>query len=169
MEKFQEAREQMESRDELVAGTKITVELLKPSCHLTGACWKSFRKHVISFDDWVPKRRVVTEEEKKQHKETRKGKVYFIDVVYNVPKEKQAMKRTVDAAQGTSKAGSSGMAFGSGGDADTSSEDEAPTGEWLFAVLSGRPSTSIKAGSIKTISSEDDAEAPGAKMAKLDA
>ena len=79
---FETARLKMEARDDLSVGSRETVQLLKPSCHLTEACWKSFRGHVCSVEGWSTKRRVATEEEKKKHGETRKGRVYFVDVIY---------------------------------------------------------------------------------------
>ena len=87
MKKFETARLEMESRKDLKAGTRVTVQLLQPSCHLTEACWKSFRKHVCSLQRWSAKRRVATEQEKKLHGETRKGRVYFVDVIYSVPQQ----------------------------------------------------------------------------------
>jgi len=123
--KFEEAREQLESKEDLKPGTKITMELLKPSCHLTGPCWTTFLRHVRSHEGWVAKRREATAEEKQQHKETRKGKVYFIDLVFNVPKAKGIMeKKPVTAVQGISGAGSSGGMFGSPNDEEESSEDD---------------------------------------------
>jgi len=133
--KFQEAREELEGREDLVAGSKITVELLKPSCHLTGACWSTFLRHVRSHEGWVAKRREATAEEKKQHKETRRGKVYFVDVVYNVPKGKPG-KKPVAAAQGSSKAGGSGDMFGSPNDDESSEkEDEKPAKKAKIIVV----------------------------------
>ncbi|XP_063684556.1 DNA-directed RNA polymerase II subunit RPB1-like [Bolinopsis microptera] len=82
---FETARLKMEARDDLSVGSRETVQLLKPSCHLTEACWKSFRGHVCSVEGWSTKRRVATEAEKKKHGETRKGRVYFVDVIYSVP------------------------------------------------------------------------------------
>ena len=87
MKTFESARLRMESRNDLQAGSTETVQLLKPSCHLTEACWKSFRKHVCGIEGWAAKRRVASEEEKKRHGETRKGKVYFVDVIYTVPRK----------------------------------------------------------------------------------
>lgn len=89
---FEQARVIMEARDDLQPGDRETVELLKPSCHLTNACWVTFRKLVISYPGWATKRRVATEEEKKQHGEKRKGKVYFTDVIYSVPKSSESRR-----------------------------------------------------------------------------
>ena len=89
---FETARLKMEARDDLSVGSRETVQLLKPSCHLTEACWKSFRGHVCSVEGWSTKRRVATEEEKKKHGETRKGRVYFVDVIYLPSQNKQKPK-----------------------------------------------------------------------------
>jgi len=123
--KFQEAREHLESPALACGpGTKVAIGLLKPSCHLTGPCWTSFLRHVRSHEGWVAKRREATAEEKQQHKETRKGKVYFIDLVFNVPKA----KKPVTAVQGISRAGSSGGMLASPNDdeEESSEEDETP-------------------------------------------
>ena len=84
---FETVRLTMEAREDLQPGFRETFELLKPSCHLTKACWASFRKHVRSFNGWRAKRRIATPEEKKKHGETRKGNVYFTDVTYSVPRK----------------------------------------------------------------------------------
>jgi len=137
--KFKQAREQMEKRNDVQPGSKQTVELLKPSCHLVEACWQSFRKHVLSHNGWLAKRRVATEQEKKNHGEKRKGKVYFVDVIFSVPQlnvpkpkvktpkkrsleedkkvppitsffeAKKLKKGSVEEAEGKSEAGSSAM------------------------------------------------------------
>ena len=92
---FETARLNMEARDDLEL--RETVELLKPKCHLTGACWKTFRKHVMGFEGWTIKRRVATEEEKKKSGQKRKSAVYFIDVTYSVPSSKRShVKRVVE-------------------------------------------------------------------------
>lgn len=83
---FETLRLEMEARNDLEAGFRETIELLKPSCHLTQACWKSFRAHVLSFEGWTAKRRAATETEKKESKEKRKGTVYFTEVTYSVKK-----------------------------------------------------------------------------------
>ena len=81
--------------------SKMRRLLLEPSCHLTGACWSTFSKHVRSFPGWMAKRRVATLEEKEASKEKRKGKVYFVDIVYDPAKaathqaSKEAYKRAV--------------------------------------------------------------------------
>merc|ERR1719186_1874950 len=112
-----------EGRIDLAVGTKHTVELLKPPCHLTAACWSTFLRHVRSHEGWVAKRREATADQKKQYKETRKGKVYFVDVIFSVPKPKEKEKRakkdglvqtklvfgaSKESAQGSSKAEKSG-------------------------------------------------------------
>ena len=93
---FETARLEMQSREDLKAGSRVTVQLLKPSCHLTQACWKTFRAHVKTFEGWSTRRRAATEEEKKQHKEKRKSTVYFTEVTYTVPRN-QDKKRQLDS------------------------------------------------------------------------
>ena len=64
------------------AQTNVTVQLLKPSEHLTGLCWSTFAKYVKQSPGWTAKRREATSAEKVEHKETRKHKCYFVDVIY---------------------------------------------------------------------------------------
>ena len=80
------------------AGEKSTFELLKPSCHLTGACFKDFRKHVRGFTGWSVVRREATPAEKMASGETRRGKVYFTSVVYN-PKIKKRKAKDAQAKE----------------------------------------------------------------------
>jgi hypothetical protein len=81
--------------------SKMRRLLVEPSCHLTGACRSTFSKHVRSFPGWMAKRRVATLDEKEASKEKRKGKVYFVDIVYDPAKatkhqaSKEAYKRAV--------------------------------------------------------------------------
>ena len=110
MEKFKEAQEEMEKRTDLEPGSNHIVPLLKPSCHLSNQCWSNFYNHVRKVEGWTTKRRLTTAEEKRLYKEMRKGKVYFVDVIYNVPeKEKKVMKRCLEEA--FEKAGSSGASL----------------------------------------------------------
>ena len=88
---FDTARLEMESRDDLSAGSRESVQLLKPSCPLTQACWKSFRGHVQGFEGWTTRRRVATEEEKKKHGEKRKSAAYFTEITYTVPRNKREL------------------------------------------------------------------------------
>ena len=62
---------------------KTTVELLTPSCHLTGACWKSFSKYVRENKGWSIKRVEATDQQKRASGEKRKGKVYFVSVTFD--------------------------------------------------------------------------------------
>lgn len=79
--------------------TPTTVELLKPSTHLTQPCWRDFKKFIGQHAGWSAKRRQATEAEKRQHGETRKAAVYFVDVTYKPPASKKtatnAGKKTV--------------------------------------------------------------------------
>ena len=86
MKAFETVRLETEARTDLKAGSRETIQLLKPSCHLTQACWKSFRAHVQSFEGWTVKRRAATEAEKKESKEKRKSTVYFTIVSFSVKK-----------------------------------------------------------------------------------
>ena len=63
-----------------------TYELLKPSTHLTQPCWRDVKKYIVSHPGWSAKRRQATEAEKRQHGETRKAAVYFVDVSFKPPK-----------------------------------------------------------------------------------
>ena len=65
--------------------TKTTYDLLTPSCHLTSHTWSTFRDHVRTFPGWSAKRVAASDAEKAEHKETRKGKVYFVKVVFAPP------------------------------------------------------------------------------------
>ena len=76
-----------------------TVELLKPSTHLTQPCWRDFKKFVGQHAGWSAKRRQATDDEKRQHGETRKAAVFFVDVTYKPP----ASKKTAAAGKKTVK------------------------------------------------------------------
>ena len=71
---------------------KVTVELLKPSTHLTQPCWTAFNKRVKARAGWTAKRRVATNEEKRASGETRQGKCYFVDVTFDPKKAEKARK-----------------------------------------------------------------------------
>lgn len=89
IKEFETARLEMESRDDLRGGYLETIQLLDPSCHLTQACWKSFRKHVQGCEGWSTRRRAATEAERKEHKVKRKSTAYFTEVTYSVPRDKE--------------------------------------------------------------------------------
>ena len=76
------------------AGLKVTLDLLDPSCHLTTACWASFKKHVIATvakgGRWAVSRREATGQEKLASGETRKAKCYFVVATYTPVQTKQA-------------------------------------------------------------------------------
>lgn len=78
---------------------KVTVELLKPSTHLTQPCWSAFNKHVKKNAGWSAKRRVATEEEKRASGEKRQAKCYFVDVTF-CPKAKAAAIKKAEKAAG---------------------------------------------------------------------
>ncbi|CAB9506679.1 expressed unknown protein [Seminavis robusta] len=84
-----------------IPGNKIEAKnLIKPNCHLTGPSWRDFSRAVRAHEGWNVKRRVATAAQKKAYKETRQGKVYFIDAIYTVPggaapKKKKASTKTM--------------------------------------------------------------------------
>jgi len=101
--------------------TKTTTQLLAPSCHLTTACYPSFRQFVAESPGWRARRRVATAAEKAAHGETRKAKCYFIDVIFTPPKKPRRQQSAAAAAsslgaergervQGTAAAGAAGAA-----------------------------------------------------------
>lgn len=55
----------------------VTEEVVPPSVHLTEACWKTFKQHVLATG-CTCKRREATVQERIASKETRKGKLYVI-------------------------------------------------------------------------------------------
>lgn len=61
---------------------KEPTTLLQPAEHLTAPCWRDFKAHVKSFAGWEAKRTTATEAQKTAAKETRKGKVYFVQVLF---------------------------------------------------------------------------------------
>jgi hypothetical protein len=90
--KFDKARQDfLLTPEPKVSGSSHTIQLLQPKCHLMGKTYPIFRKHVLKFAGWKVKHRVATAEEKLAAKEMRKGKVYFIDVIYTVPKAMKEM------------------------------------------------------------------------------
>ena len=89
------------------AGDTATIELLKPSCHLTQVCWSSFSKYVKAAG-WKVKRRAASEAEKKAHGETRKATVYFVDVTFTAQNNnKKAPKATLSSSSTSSSSSSS--------------------------------------------------------------
>ena len=67
--------------------TKTTYELLDPKQHLTGACYTSFRKFVMSHAGWTVRRTETTAEDRARYKITRVGKTFFVSVVYDPKKD----------------------------------------------------------------------------------
>jgi hypothetical protein len=90
---FDTSRGEIEAEAD-AAGAAKTIKLLDPSCHLTDACWKTFKKHVLDNRGWTHvKRRVATDQEKRAHGEKRKGKCYFVDITYD-PRKKNKLAAT---------------------------------------------------------------------------
>jgi hypothetical protein len=125
-------------------GEKITIPLTSPAEHLTGPCWRGtyvmmfhvttyrgtftfshpiypcivpdFSKAVRRNDGWDVKRVAATDQQKKAFREARKGKVYFVDVIYTVPGGKVSKRRvkktsTSAAAPAAKKAKTGGGAI----------------------------------------------------------
>ena len=78
-------------------GNKIgPIPLTKPNCHLTGPCWRDFSRQVRQYEGWDVKRVAATPEQKKGYRETRRGKVYFINAYYTVPGSKKRAPKIVN-------------------------------------------------------------------------
>ena len=75
---FMEMKQEVEKQGVAVVGRN----LLKPSTHLTNACWKDFKAFVIKNAGWKVRRREASLIEKRALGEFRKGSTYFIDVSY---------------------------------------------------------------------------------------
>jgi hypothetical protein len=76
---FDAQKQVVEARAAEGDGDVITVQLLKPTSHLTINCWSAFSKHVKISPGWKAKRRVATPEEKAAYQMgSRYGKVYFV-------------------------------------------------------------------------------------------
>ena len=74
-----------ETAASIAAGLPFTCLLTSPGTHLTSASWSDFNKSVKAKHGaagWKVKRRVATPEEKLKAKETRKGKTYWIDLIW---------------------------------------------------------------------------------------
>ena len=84
-------------------GKKISIPLTLPNHHMTGPCYRDLRKHIISKDGWDVKRVTATPEQRREYRETRKGKSYFINAVYKVqgvePKKKRSRKSPPEKAK----------------------------------------------------------------------
>jgi len=61
----------------------VTEEVVPPAVHLTDACWKTFKQHVLAAG-CTTKRREATREERIASKQTRQGKLYVISVTVPV-------------------------------------------------------------------------------------
>eukprot|EP00984_Skeletonema_dohrnii_P000979 scaffold316_cov122-Skeletonema_dohrnii-CCMP3373.AAC.11 len=96
-------------------GEKITIPLTMPNFHLTQACFRDLKKHVVKNSGWDLKRVECTEKQKKQHKIKKKSKAYFVNATYQVPGKKSKKK-----ASATKKAASTSAASATKKTASTS-------------------------------------------------
>ena len=64
--------------------------LLDPTTHLTQLCSSSFRRHVKRHKNWSTWRRKATEEEKKEHLQTKKSASYFVYLRFGKAKKNKA-------------------------------------------------------------------------------
>ena len=79
LERFESAKKSFENYMNDLNITKNDWALVNlPNNHLTDYCWKQFREFV-ERNGYKARRRTASKEEKDSYKETRKGKVYFID------------------------------------------------------------------------------------------
>lgn len=72
-------------------GEKISIPFSKPDFHLTGPCYRDFRRHINQFPSWSVKRIAATTKERR--KVYRKGTVYFVNIIYNVPGRKTTKRK----------------------------------------------------------------------------
>eukprot|EP00037_Helgoeca_nana_P013875 m.128108 g.128108 ORF g.128108 m.128108 type:complete len:312 (+) comp22275_c0_seq2:3695-4630(+) len=83
--------------------------LLAPSTHLTNASWTDFSKWVRSHPGCRVTRRVASDAEKAAHKETRKGKCYWVDAKISREAHESAVGKAAPApAPAAVSAGPSG-------------------------------------------------------------
>lgn len=112
-------------------GDKITIPLLSPNDHLTGPCWRDFSKTVRWEHGWIAKRVAATNAQKAAFRETRKGKVYFVDLQFTVP-GKPVKKRRNEAMTPSAKKARTG------GPSRVSAVDTAPVAADRGASTSSR-------------------------------
>jgi hypothetical protein len=105
---FRKAKKEIEEREAPPTG-KTTIHLLEPHCHLTSNTWGKFRKFVVKHAGWNVKRRVATPEEKKKSGEKRKGKVYFVDVIYTAPTKKETPPAAIAGVSGNKRVAPVGL------------------------------------------------------------
>ena len=107
-----------DNRDYLLQTLKSPHVLLQPSTHLTAPCWRDFRKWMkTSHPKWDAKKRQASDAEKVASGETRKGKVYFVDVSY----KGTLAQLLADAPAASSSSGASAASASSSGAAAASS------------------------------------------------
>ena len=81
----------------------VLINLLQPKQHLVAAMYTEFRKHVMNAGCKV-KRRVLTADEKLEHKIPRKGPVYFVDVLITREAQQTALAKSAQKTASSSKA-----------------------------------------------------------------
>jgi hypothetical protein len=105
---FRKAKKEIEEREAPPTGI-TTIPLLQPHCHLTSHTWGKFRKFVVKHEGWNAKRRVATPEERKVSGEKRKGKVYFVYLIYTAPTKKKALPTLFTSFSGNKRAAPVGL------------------------------------------------------------
>lgn len=66
-------------------GSQHTFDLLTPDVHLTGPCFRDFGRYVRSNPGWTCKRIEANKSEHNKQVQNRKGKAYYVKVIYIVP------------------------------------------------------------------------------------
>jgi hypothetical protein len=100
---FRKAKKEIEER-EAPPTEKTTIPLLQPHCHLTTYTWGKFRKFVLEHSGWNVKRRAATPEEKTASGEKRRGKVYFVYLIYTAPTRKRSQPTPIADLSGMKRA-----------------------------------------------------------------
>jgi hypothetical protein len=101
---FRKVKKEIEESEAPPTG-KTTIPLLQPHCHLTTYTWGKFRKVVLEHAGWNVKRRAATPEEKKVSGEKRRGKVYFVYLIYTAPTRKKSQPTPDAPFSGKKRAG----------------------------------------------------------------
>ncbi|KAL9187871.1 hypothetical protein ACHAXT_006249 [Thalassiosira profunda] len=135
-------------------GRKIVFPLTLPNLHLTGPCYRDFRKHVKPLANWDLKRTAATAAEKKSYRETRKGKVYFVRAEYTVP-GKASKKRKSAGGKRKSAGGKAKAADGGGKKPAAKKSKKDPTPVPLSAGAQSKASAALQAALVSASNSAD--------------